>query len=110
MFADDELVACIPPDALISHEAKVTGKILVGAFKRVLARSTEEGSRTIVHAVATPEPQSLHGQYITACRVAGQSEFLGRPEGIGFRTSLWEETIRALSKVEARVGEIVKAH
>ncbi|KAK7062197.1 short-chain dehydrogenase [Favolaschia claudopus] len=125
MFAD-ELVARLPKDSPVSimnvnpgfchsrltreTESKVTGKILVGAFKRVVARSTEEGSRTIVHAVVTPEAQSLHGQYITACQSAGESDFLSSPEGLRFRASLWRETIQALAKADPRVEEIVKAH
>ncbi|KAK7013139.1 hypothetical protein R3P38DRAFT_3363457 [Favolaschia claudopus] len=76
------------------HPRKLTGKILVGAFKRVVARSTREGSRSSGDCRAA----------IVAC------DFLGVPEGMGFQSSLWEETIRALSKVEARVEEIVKAH
>ncbi|KAF7352362.1 Short-chain dehydrogenase [Mycena venus] len=125
MFAD-ELAARLPKDSSVSvmnvnpgfchsrltreTESKLTGKILVGAFKRVVARPTEEGSRTIVHAVVTPEPKSLHGQYITACQIAGESDFLASPEGLQFRASLWRETVQALNKADPRVGEIVEAH
>ncbi|KAJ6512895.1 short-chain dehydrogenase [Mycena sanguinolenta] len=125
MFAD-ELVARLPKNSPVSvmnvnpgfchsrltreTESKLTGKILVGAFKGVVARPTEEGSRTIVHAVVTPEPKSFHGQYITACQIAGESDFLTSPEGLKFRSSLWRETIQALNKADPRVGEIVNAH
>ncbi|KAJ7188859.1 short-chain dehydrogenase [Mycena filopes] len=91
-------------------ESKLTGKLLVGAFKRIVARTTEEGSRTIVHAVVTPEQKKLHGQYITACAIAGESDFLSSPEGRKFRSSLWDETIAVLNSVEPQVGEIVRSH
>lgn len=110
MFAD-ELAARLPKDNPVSvmnvnpgfchsrltreTESKLTGKILVGAFKRIVARPTEAGSRTIVHAVVTPEQASLHGQYITACAIAGESDFLSTPEGLKFRSSLW---VRAQTK------------
>ncbi|KAF8151997.1 hypothetical protein K438DRAFT_1565143 [Mycena galopus ATCC 62051] len=125
MFAD-ELAARLPKDSPISimninpgfchsrltreTESKLTGRMLVGIFKSVVARSTEEGSRTIVHAVVTPEQKSLHGQYITACQIAGESDFLTSPDGLKFRASLWRETIQALNKADPRVGEIVKVH
>jgi hypothetical protein len=67
-------------------ESTLLGKLLVGAFKAVVARPTEVGTRTIVHAVVAPplEAKSLHGQYITACRVAGEVDFLSSPEGLVF--------------------------
>ncbi|KAJ7584395.1 hypothetical protein C8J56DRAFT_151383 [Mycena floridula] len=42
-------------------ESKFPGKLLVGAFKLVVARFAEAGSRTIVHAVVTRDEKKLHG-------------------------------------------------
>ncbi|KAJ7583474.1 short-chain dehydrogenase [Mycena floridula] len=125
MFAT-ELEARLPEDTPVSvmnvnpgfchsrltreTESKFIGKILVGAFKSIVARPTEAGSRTIVHAVVTPDERKLHGKYITACVDAGESDFLSTPEGLKFRESLWRETIEALTKADARVPEIVQAH
>lgn len=104
MFAD-ELAARLPKDSPVSvmnvnpgfchsrltreSESKPLGKIIVGTFKQIVARPTEVGSRTIVHAVVTPDQKPLHGQYITACAVAGESDFLSTPEGLRLRSSLW---------------------
>ncbi|KAJ7206062.1 short-chain dehydrogenase [Mycena pura] len=125
MFAD-ELAARLPKDSPVSvmsvnpgfchsrltreTESKVWGKVLVGTFKWIVARPAEEGSRTIVHAVVTPDHKKLHGQYITACAISGESEFLSSPEALRFRSALWRETIEALDKADPRVSEIVNAH
>ncbi|KAJ7656349.1 short-chain dehydrogenase [Mycena polygramma] len=125
MFAD-ELAARLPKDSSVSimnvnpgfchskltreTESKWWGKVLVGTFKQIVARPTEEGSRTIVHAVVTPDPKKLHGEYITACQIAGESDFLGSPEGLRFRASLWRETIEVLKTADPRVEGIIKEH
>ncbi|KAJ6514860.1 short-chain dehydrogenase [Mycena vitilis] len=125
MFAD-ELAARLPNNIPVSimninpgfchskltreTESKWWGKVLVGTFKQIVARPTEEGSRTIVHAVVTPDAKKLHGQYITACQAVGESDFLASPEGLRFRAALWRETIQVLQTVDPRVEEIVKAH
>ncbi|KAJ7931794.1 short-chain dehydrogenase [Mycena leptocephala] len=125
MFAD-ELAARLPKESHVSvmninpgfchsgltreTESKLWGKLLVGTFKQIVARPTEEGSRTIVHAVVTPDPRKFHGQYITACQIAGESDFLSKPEGLNYRASLWRETIEVLNKVDPRVEKIIKTH
>ncbi|KAJ7504135.1 short-chain dehydrogenase [Mycena galericulata] len=125
MFAD-ELAARLPTDSHVSimnvnpgfchsrltreTESKLFGKLLVGTFKQIVARPTEEGSRTIVHAVVTPEPRRLHGQYLTACQIAGESDFLSSPEGLRYRAALWAETVSVLENVDSRVSEIIGEH
>ncbi|KAJ7693844.1 hypothetical protein B0H17DRAFT_932449 [Mycena rosella] len=89
-------------------ESTPFGKLVVGSFKRLVAHPTEEGSRTIVHAVATPDPRRFHGQYITGCQIAGKSDFLATLEGLHETTQ--RETIEVLGKADPRVGDIIKAH
>ncbi|KAJ7509853.1 short-chain dehydrogenase [Mycena galericulata] len=96
MFAD-ELAAHLPTNSHVS-------------IMNIVARPTEEGSRTIVHAVVTPEPKTLHGQYLTACQIAGESDFLSSPEGLRYRAALWAETISVLENVDSRVSEIIGEH
>jgi hypothetical protein len=106
MFAD-ELAACLPKDSPISimnvdpgfchsrltceTESRPVSKVLIGAFKQIVARPTEAGSHTILHTVVALDAEAhvLHGQYITACAAAGESDFLSSPEGLQFRSSLW---------------------
>ncbi|KAJ7144994.1 short-chain dehydrogenase [Mycena crocata] len=125
MFAD-ELTARLPVASPISimnvnpgfchsgltreTESKLFGKLLVGAFKKIVARPAEAGSRTIVHAVVTPDADRFHGQYMTTCEIAGESDFLSSPDGLRFRASLWNETIAVLEKADPRVAEIISAN
>ncbi|KAG9315270.1 NAD(P)-binding protein [Chiua virens] len=58
-------------------------------FKRLfLVRSTEEGSRTLVHA-AVGTDRSMNGCYLSSCQVAEESDFVLSPQGNAFSAKLW---------------------
>ncbi|KAJ7498479.1 hypothetical protein FB451DRAFT_1384290 [Mycena latifolia] len=125
MFAK-EFAARLPKDAPVSimsvnlgfchsrltreTESRLFGKLLVGTLKQFVARPTEAGSRTILHAVATPDPETFHGQYITNCAISGESDFLATPDSVRLSVSLWREMIQVLEKADPRFGGIINAH
>ncbi|KIK78914.1 hypothetical protein PAXRUDRAFT_834361 [Paxillus rubicundulus Ve08.2h10] len=84
--------------------------ILSGAKKLLFARSAEEGSRTLVHAAIAGEARSMHGRYLSSCKVTEENGYLFTPEGKAFSTRLWAETIAILSRVDGRISEIVAQH
>lgn len=53
------------------------------------ARSTEEGSKTLVHATVDREERSMHGRYLSSCQIAEESDFVFTPEGKAFSSKLW---------------------
>ncbi|KAG6373426.1 hypothetical protein JVT61DRAFT_6575 [Boletus reticuloceps] len=75
----------------------------------VLVRSTEEGSRTLVHA-AIASDRSMHGRYLSVCEVAEEGDYLFTPEGRACSAKIWDETITLLSGIDGRVLEIVEKY
>ncbi|KAG6373467.1 NAD(P)-binding protein [Boletus reticuloceps] len=74
-----------------------------------LVRSTEEGSRTLVHA-AVASDRSMHGRYLSGCEVAEEGDYLFTPEGKACSAKIWDETITLLSGIDGRVLEIVEKY
>jgi len=74
-----------------------------GAYQYVLkaimgARTTEQGSRTLVHA-AIAGPTS-HGQYLSDCTVTEPSPFVGSKEGGEVQAKVWQELSEKLAKIQ----------
>ena len=67
------------------------------------ARTTEVGSRTLVHAAAAG-PDS-HGQYLYNCTVTPPSRFVRRPEGAEFQRQVWDELREKLDAIVPGVTE-----
>ncbi|KAL4062124.1 short-chain dehydrogenase [Scleroderma citrinum] len=73
-----------------------------------LSRTSEEGSRTLLHAAIGGEDSAIHGRYLSGCEVLEESSYLFTPEGKAFSGRLWTETVDLLSKVDNRVPGIIK--
>lgn len=56
----------------------MAGKVLTVA-KALMARTTEVGSRTLVHSAAAG--QESHGKYMSECKVKAPSAFVRSKEG-----------------------------
>lgn len=68
-------------------------KWLFAIFNRLaLIRSTEVGSRTLVHA-AIASDRSMHGRYLSCCEVTEESDFLLTPEGKACSARVWVRTV-----------------
>ncbi|KAG0694077.1 short-chain dehydrogenase [Suillus ampliporus] len=85
-------------------------KFGVGIFKGLLARTTEVGSRTLVHAAIEPGERERHGHYLSCCKVAEESDYALSAEGREVSKRLWHETLRILGDIDPRVNTIVSEH
>ena len=66
-------------------------------FKKLaLVRSTEEGSRTLVHA-AVASDRSMHGRYLSSCEISEESDFVFTPEGKACSARVWVRAITIVS-------------
>jgi NAD(P)-dependent dehydrogenase (short-subunit alcohol dehydrogenase family) len=70
-------------------------------IKLLLARSTEVGSRTLVHA-ATQGPES-HGQYMSDCDIGVPAPFVTSEEGKRVQERVWDELTRKLEVIKPGV-------
>ncbi|KAH7888216.1 short-chain dehydrogenase [Phlebopus sp. FC_14] len=84
--------------------------ILYVVYKLLSARSTEEGSRTLIHAAIADEERSMHGRYLSSCMIAQESDYLLTVEGKALASEIWTETIEILAKIDDRVPDILKQH
>lgn len=67
------LITYLTPGAchsdIFRDEAPLVSRMVMGALLALLARTTEQGGRTLVHAVIPELGEELHGKYLMDCRV-----------------------------------------
>ncbi|KAI0153994.1 hypothetical protein BJ166DRAFT_595115 [Pestalotiopsis sp. NC0098] len=85
----------------LSREAEGIQKLAFTIMKTVLARSTEQGSRTLVHG-GIQGPES-HGQYLEDCRIAEPSPVV--LENNDVQNRLWQELKVILEGIEPGVAK-----
>jgi retinol dehydrogenase-12 len=72
-------------------------------FKFLFARSTEVGSRTLVHAAVAGE--ETHGKYLSECQAIDTSPITKGEEGLLLSRRVWEELSTILDDIEPGVAE-----
>jgi len=85
-------------------------KVGVNIHKWLLARTTEVGSRTLVHPAVEPGERERHGHYLSSCKVTEECDYALSAEGKEVSKRLWDETIRILGDIDPRVNTIVSEH
>ena len=70
-------------------------------MKLLLARSTECGSRTLVHAIV--QGPETHGGYLSSCEMVDPSLFVLSEEGKQTQNRVWEELTKKLDIIEPGV-------
>lgn len=95
-------INCVNPGLCHSELAR-EGSIVLTIMKFFLARSTELGSRTLVHA-GTQGPET-HGQYMSDCRITPPSDFVLSKEGYEAQERVWKETVERLEGIKKGITE-----
>ncbi|OBZ73345.1 WW domain-containing oxidoreductase [Grifola frondosa] len=85
-------------------------KVMLKSYAALFARSTEMGSRTLVHAALDPEERKFHNHYISNCEIVEESDFLLSEEGRKVSARIWTETIDVLKELDPRVEGIVSEY
>ncbi|KAK4156125.1 hypothetical protein C8A00DRAFT_41389 [Chaetomidium leptoderma] len=81
----------------IMRHGGLLSQIYVKLLQKVMSRTPEEGSRTLVHGAAGGE--ETHGQYLDDCKVGSPSAFVLSPEGEKTQKQLWRELTEKLEKI-----------
>lgn len=68
----------------------------------VLGRTSEEGSRTLVHAVTAG--RETHKEYLSECKVAPQSDYLCSEGGRHVGERLFKEVVERIRNIDAQVA------
>ncbi|KAK7937301.1 short-chain dehydrogenase reductase family [Apiospora aurea] len=93
-------LSCVSPGLCHSGLAREQDTLGFRALKFVLARSTEVGSRTLVHAGGAGE---AHGQFLEDCEVDPLTELVTGNKGVQDR--LWMELVEKLRAIKSDVME-----
>ncbi|KJZ74186.1 hypothetical protein HIM_06417 [Hirsutella minnesotensis 3608] len=72
-------------------------------WRQALSRSTEYGSRTLVHAAS--QGADSHGQYLADCAVAAPAPLVTSPEGREAQERVWEEIVAKLEAIQPGVTD-----
>ena len=90
---------------LFRHESKDWGKGVQLAYKHV-ARSSEEGSRALVHGVSadwaengSAKATKTHGQYLSECQVKCASGFVRSQAGMQVQKVVWSELMQKIEVI-----------
>ncbi|KAL4874536.1 hypothetical protein BJY04DRAFT_203705 [Aspergillus karnatakaensis] len=86
------------------RETPLVARLLTGPIMAVLARSAEEGSRTLVHAAAADDGET-NGKYLRDCKVTEPAAFVGSQEGQATQEKLLQELLDELQKVAPGIGQ-----
>ncbi|QIW99648.1 hypothetical protein AMS68_005166 [Peltaster fructicola] len=68
-------------------------------FEKVLARSTEEGARLLVDAIALDKAPGRHGKYIDDCQVKPAASWLTSEDGKTTSQRLWRDLNSLLNEI-----------
>ncbi|RCI08091.1 hypothetical protein L249_6273 [Ophiocordyceps polyrhachis-furcata BCC 54312] len=94
-------VNCVNPGLCHSELARDVQGWRFHLFKMAFARSTEAGSRTLVHAAAQG-PES-HGRYLSECALVEPSAFVRSLEGKRTQDRVWDELVDRLEAIQPGV-------
>ncbi|KAH7068506.1 hypothetical protein FB567DRAFT_250698 [Paraphoma chrysanthemicola] len=73
-------------------------------LKLVLARTTEVGSRTLVHAGSSG--QESHGQYLSDAKITPPSAFVRSDEGAEVQKRVWDELVAKLEGIKKGITTV----
>ena len=72
---------------------------------KTIARSAEEGSRTLIHGVSAGKQS--HGEYLTECTVQPASAWVRCGDGRRIQKSLWDEVMAKLDGISPGVSGLI---
>ena len=80
---------------------------VINLVKKLVCRTTEVGSRTLVHAgVAGPE---THGKYLSNCRIMPCAPLVEGKNGPELQRRVWEELAAKLNEIEPGITKVLDA-
>lgn len=94
-------VNCVNPGLCHSELAREAPTFKFWLIKLILARSTEVGSRTLVHAAS--QGADSHGQYLHDCEVAAPAPLVTSSEGKEAQDRVWAELAKKLEAIQSGV-------
>lgn len=87
----------------------MSGILAAGHYvaEKIMAFTTEEGSRQLVWAAIGGVDEEVQGEYISLSKVAEPSDFVLSETGKAVQERVWKEQLEILEKVDSRVSKVV---
>ncbi|KAL4767044.1 hypothetical protein BDW60DRAFT_212349 [Aspergillus nidulans var. acristatus] len=95
-------INCVTPGLCVSELSREAG-FMFKIMQFVLARTTEHGSRTLVHAGS--QGAETHGQYICHCKITQPSDYVLSAEGYKDQNRVWEELSQKLEAIKPSITQ-----
>lgn len=93
----------------LAREVKASAfGIVFSGLMAVLARTTEVGSRTLVHAGVTAGEET-HGKYLADCQVKDCAKMVEGEGGVELEERVWKELSKKLEQIQPGVTKVVAA-
>jgi len=105
-----QVIACMVDPGFCSSNIfrdNAKARVCSAIGKLALVRSTEEGSRTLVHG-AVASDRSMHGRYLSCCKVTEGSDFLFTPEGKACSARVWVRTVTIVVSLDSYPTELTE--
>lgn len=94
-------INCVNPGLCHSELSRDFPTFRFWLIKLLLARSTEVGSRTLVHAGS--QGADSHGQYLSDCEITAPAPFVTSKEGKEAQDRVWAELVKKLEAIKPSV-------
>jgi len=94
-------INCVNPGLCHSELARETPTFGFWLIKLLLARSTEVGSRTLIHAGI--QGGESHGQYLSDCEIAEPAPLVTSQKGKEAQDRVWAELLKKLEAIKPGV-------
>ena len=94
-------INCLNPGLCHSELAREQDSFTFWLIKLLIARSTEVGSRTLVHAGS--QGADSHGQYLSDCEIATPASVVTSKEGKEAQDRVWAELVKKLEAIKPGV-------
>ncbi|KAI1427425.1 putative short-chain dehydrogenase/reductase family protein [Xylaria sp. FL1777] len=102
----DIVVSTANPGSVLTgldREGRGLRALIWSAYVRVVGRTAEEGSRTIVHAAQGG--RETHGQYLDDCKIGSVSDFVNSQEGLDAQKKFWGELTTLLEEIQGGITQ-----
>ncbi|RBQ69321.1 hypothetical protein FVER14953_04337 [Fusarium verticillioides] len=87
----------------LDKDVKGLPRYLLSIAKTLVARKTEEGSRTLVHSAAAGDES--HGKYMSECRVREPSTFVRSKAGAETQARVHKELMAILESIQPGITQ-----
>jgi len=103
------IINCLTPGACTSDifrdDTSWSQKIIMGVAMKIVARTTEAGSRTLVHAAGPDVGVGTHGKFLMNCQVYPNGPNVESDEGKALEERFGKELVQKLEEIRPGIYE-----